>query len=267
MLRKDRYRLLVILSFIILIITLGILFIQLWNNFSLDPELNINNIVYLYLLIILVAALVLFLINIYQFNELQSAEMDLPEIAVAETADKDNIQPSDQSVDSFFSPDVDVDEMAVYIIPKIDFKEPIENYTEKILQNLAKQFNLVLGVFYLKNEKTSVFHPVSTYAWASESPPASFNSGEGLTGQVAKNRVHMKVNNIPDGYIKVLSGLGSGSPRHLMIIPLLLNKETIGIIEIASFMEFDKVTEWIIKYLAKIIANSIITKLKAGKGK
>jgi hypothetical protein len=259
MFRKSRYRLLVILSFVVLVIALGILFIQLWNNFSLNPEININYIVYLYLLIILAAALVLFLINIFQLNEIQSADIDLPPT--------DSIQSPDQSADLFFTPDIDVDEMATVIIPKIDFKEPFEDYSEKILQNLAKQFNLVLGVFYLKNEKTSVFQPVSTYAWASESPPASFIIGEGLTGQVAKNRVQMKVDSIPEGYIKVLSGLGSGSPQNLLIIPLLLNKETIGIIEIASFMEFDKVTEWTIKYLSKIIANSIITKLKANQGK
>lgn len=249
----------VILSFVVLVIALGILFIQLWNNFSLNPEININYIVYLYLLIILAAALILFLINIFQLNEIQSADIYLPPT--------DSIQSPDQSGDLFFTPDIDVDEMATVIIPKIDFKEPVEDYSEKILQNLAKQFNLVLGVFYLKNEKTSVFQPVSTYAWASESPPASFIIGEGLTGQVAKNRIQMKVDSVPEGYIKVLSGLGSGSPQNLLIIPLLLNKETIGIIEIASFMEFDKVTEWTIKYLSKIIANSIITKLKANQGK
>ena len=103
MLSKDKYRLLVVLSFIILVITLGILFIQLWNNFSLDPDLNINNIVYLYLLIILASALVLFLINIFQFNEIQSAEID-QDIAGKEDEDKDNIQPSDQLYNSFFAP-------------------------------------------------------------------------------------------------------------------------------------------------------------------
>jgi hypothetical protein len=267
MLRKDRYRLIAILSFIVLVITLGILFIKLWNNFSLNPDINIDNIVYLYLLIIMAAAVSLFLISMFQFYEIQSAEMDLPDILLNDNPPNDSTQVTDQSGNLFFSPDIDVDEMAVYIIPKIDLKERIEDYTEKILQNLAKQFSLVLGVFYVKIENTSEFYPVSTYAWASESPPATFKLGEGLPGQVAKNRVHMKVNSIPDGYIKVQSGLGSGSPQNLMILPLLLNKETIGIIEIASFTEFDKVTEWTIKNLSKIIANSIVTKLKANQVK
>jgi two-component system chemotaxis sensor kinase CheA len=265
--RKERYRLIAILSFIVLIITLGILFIKFWNNFSLNPDINIDNIVYLYLLIIMASALALFLVGLFQYSEIQSAEIDFNEIPSTDKSSPENLQTSDQSNDSFFAPDIEVDDLAVIIVPKIDFKESIEDYTEKILQNLARQFSLVRGVFYVKNEKTSLFQPVSTYAWASENPPASFYSGEGLTGQVAKNRIHMKVNSIPDGYIKVQSGLGAGSPRNLMIIPLLLNKETIGIIELASFKEFDKVTEWTIKNLSRIIANSIITKLKAGQGK
>lgn len=266
MFRKDNYRLLVTFAFIILIIFLVILFITLWNRYSMSLEINVSNVIYLYLLIILAAAVIMFMVNIFQANEIRTSEIDIPETSLKESGNE-NIPPSDQTAESFFTPDIDVDELAINIIPKIDFKERIEDYTEKILQNLAKQFELVLGIFYLKNEKTSHFESLSTFAWSSDLPPASFNIGEGLTGQVAKNKVLIKVDNIPDDYIKILSGLGSGSPKNLLIVPLLLNKETIGIIEMASFKEFDKVTEWTIKYLAKIIANSIITKLKAGQEK
>jgi putative methionine-R-sulfoxide reductase with GAF domain len=266
MFRKDRIRLLITLSFIILIIFLIILFITLWNRYSLNPEINVSNVVYLYLLIILAAAVIMFLVNIFQANEIRTSEIDLPETPLNVPV-LDSFPPGDEFADSFFAPDIDIDELAVNIIPKIDFKERIEDYAERILQNLAKQFELVLGIFYLKNEKTFVFQPLSTFAWSSDIPPASFNMGEGLTGQVAKNKVLMKVDNIPDDYIKILSGLGSGSPKNLLIVPLLLNKETIGIIELAAFKEFDKVTEWTIKYLAKIIANSIVTKLKSNQGR
>lgn len=262
--RKERYRLIAIFSFIILIITMGILFVSLWNNFSLNPDINVNNVVYLYLLIILASAIALFLVGLFQYSDIQSEEIDFNEMQTSDMSLPVDTKTSDQQEDLFFTPDIDIDEIALIIVPKIDFKESLENYTERILQNLAGKFNLVLGVFYIKEEKTSLFKPVSTYAWASDHPPASFYPGEGLNGQVAKNRVHLKANSIPEGYIKIQSGLGSGSPHNLMIVPLLLNKETIGIIELASFTEFDKVTEWTLKNLSKIIANSIITKLKAG---
>lgn len=263
--RKEKYRLIAIFSFIVLIITLGILFIKLWNNFSLNPDINVDNIVYLYLLVILATAIALFLISLFQYSEIQSAEIDFNEMEVSDNSRPEDPKTPTEQEDLFFTPDIDIDDIALHIVPKIDFKESIEKYTERILQNLAREFSLVLGVFYIKDESTSLFQPISTYAWASDNPPASFSPGEGLNGQVAKNRVHLKVDNIPEGYIKVQSGLGSGSPHNLMIVPLLLNKEAIGIIELASFRKIDKVTEWTIKNLSKIIANSIVTKLKVGQ--
>mgnify|MGYP001824916615 CR=1 FL=1 len=76
----------------------------------------------------------------------------------------------------------------------------------------------------------------------------------------------VNITSIPEGYLQVESGLGSSSPDNLLIIPLLLNKETIGIIELASFHSLDGETEWTFKNLSKIIGNSLVTKLKsAGK--
>jgi len=46
-----------------------------------------------------------------------------------------------------------------------------------------------------------------------------------------------------------------------------LNKETIGIVELASFQVFDKETVWTFKNLAKIIGNAIVTKVKAAEKK
>ena len=84
---------------------------------------------------------------------------------------------------------------------------------------------------------------------------------------MAKNKTIMNVNHIPENYISVGSGLGSSSAGNLLIVPLLLNKEAIGIIELFSFKEFVEQTEWTFKNLAKIIANSLITKLKAHQKK
>jgi len=263
--RKERYRLIAIFSFIILIIALGILFISLWNNFSLNPDINVDNTIYLFLLVILAAAISLFIVSLFQYYDMQSAEITFNEMEVSDNSHPADLKKSDGQEDLFFAPDIDIDDMALHIVPKIDYKESLEKYTERILQNMAREFSLILGVLYIKDEKTSLFQPISTYAWASDNPPASFHPGEGLNGQVAKSRVLLKVDNIPEGYIKVQSGLGTSSPHNLMIVPLLLNKEAIGIIELASFRELDKVTEWTIKNLSKIIANSIVTKLKIGQ--
>ena len=137
----------------------------------------------------------------------------------------------------------------------------------QVIVNLARHFEIVQGIIYLKQSKSKEFKPVCTYAYTSENAPPSFQTGEGLPGQVAKNKAMMIITSIPEGYLQVQSGLGIASPENLLIIPLLLNKETIGIIELASFHSLDKKTEWTFRNLAKIIGNSIVTKIKSTEKK
>ena len=263
MFRKDKYLIPVLIVFIVFILSSFILFITLWNNISLNPEVVVSNIIYLYLFLIFASGILLFLIYIFQISEIHLDHSEFEE----SDSEKEVEKTPQSDLESYLSPyDIDIDNIANFIIPKRDFKESIEDYTEQILQNMAKEFEIVQGIFYLKDENTSEFHATSTYAWTSDKPPAPFLTGEGLPGQVAKNKTIMNIEHIPENYI-IVSGLGSGSPKNLLIVPLLLNKETIGVIELASFKKFDDQTEWTIKNLAKIIANSIVTKLRTFRGK
>ena len=65
--------------------------------------------------------------------------------------------------------------------------------------------------------------------------------------------------------LNTLAVMGCALPQE--IIPLLLNKETIGIIELASFHALDEETEWTFKNLSKIIGNAIVTKIKSAEKK
>ena len=265
MLRKDKYLTLIIIAFIVLTLCSFLLFITLWNNIKLNQEIVVSNVIFLYLFVIFASGVFLFLTYIFQISEIHVDHSGLEELD-SEKEPEVVITPQSE-LESILTPyDIDIDDLATFIVPKIDFNESIKDYAEQILQNLAKEFEIVQGVFYLKNENTTEFYPISTYAWAADKPLPVFMVGEGLLGQVAKNKTIMNIDHIPDNYI-VVSGLGSSSPKNLLIVPLLLNKETIGIIELASFGEFDNQTEWTFKNLAKIIANGIVTKLKAHQDK
>jgi len=84
----------------------------------------------------------------------------------------------------------------------------------------------------------------SAYAYhVPEGEKVSFRFGEGLAGQVAKEGKMVNIDKVPEGYVRILSGLGSASPRHLIIIPLKESDQVIGVVEIASFHHFSNQLE------------------------
>jgi hypothetical protein len=264
---KDKYRQIAIIAFIAAVLLLVLLFIVLYNNLSVNPEVESSNLIYLLLLLILIATGTMFVGHLLQIHEYHlecppELEGDKPE--QVEVAD----QPAENETETpTHTYNIDIDQIAELIIPKKNPSEDIAQFTDKILSNLAKHFDAVLGVIYLKEDNKDVLKPLSTYAWASEKAPGSFKIGEGLNGQAAKSKSTMKITDIPGDYMKVTSSLGEGSPGNLLLIPLLLNKDLIGMIELAFFKEIDDEVEWTFKNLGRMIANSIVTRMKAAKEK
>ena len=259
----DRYRKIIIISYLLLVICSVILLAGLWNHLSMNPDVHIGNGLYFLVFTIIILASAIFVLHLLEGNRGLSSMKPEEEIK-AETGEKK----ADAFIESYKAPfEVDIDLLAEEIVPRINPKESIGDYAERILLNLAKNFKIVQAIFYLKNAKSQEFESLCTYAYTSETGPAPFKTGEGIPGQVAKNKTILNLTYIPEGYMQIQSGLGDASPKNLIIIPLLLNKETIGIIELASFHPPDQETEWTFKNLAKIIGNAIVTKIKSGEKK
>jgi HAMP domain-containing protein/signal transduction histidine kinase/CheY-like chemotaxis protein len=87
--------------------------------------------------------------------------------------------------------------------------------------------------------------------------------GEGLVGQCAIERQKMLLDNIPEGYIRVASGLGDAPPRNILVLPVVFEGQVRGVLELASLERFtpmhhaflDQLTESIGIVLNTIQAN------------
>lgn len=111
-----------------------------------------------------------------------------------------------------------------------------------ILEKIAKEIEICQGVLYVTDEKEG-----SKYLWGAaayayhklESEIDQPQFGVGLVGQTAQEKKSLYINELPSGYIDVVSGLGKAQPSYLALIPLMYSGEVLGVIELASFTEFE----------------------------
>ena len=110
------------------------------------------------------------------------------------------------------------------------------------MQNLVNYLDANQGgLFLLNDDKNDEPHLelVSSFAFnRKKAKKKTILIGEGLVGNcvVEKHSVYLK--EIPEDYIEITSGLGDSPPRSLLIVPLKLEDNVFGVVEIASFHEF-----------------------------
>jgi HAMP domain-containing protein len=63
---------------------------------------------------------------------------------------------------------------------------------------------------------------------------------EGLIGRCFQEKEFINLSDIPNNYLKIVSGVGEKSPDHLLLVPLLHDEEVKGIIELAAFHPFEE---------------------------
>jgi transcriptional regulator with GAF, ATPase, and Fis domain len=130
----------------------------------------------------------------------------------------------------------------------------LEKLGDSCLSSLAHDLQIVQGLFYYREPGTDLFQTCGKYAWYSVEQPPVIQLGESLSGQAAKDGKLVHIPNVPDNYIQVLSGLGTSSPKHLYVIPLMRDETAWGIIELASFKELDHFSIQFIQAFAEHIA-------------
>ena len=106
-----------------------------------------------------------------------------------------------------------------------------------IMNEVSPLVDAQVGAFFLAAADRR-FVMVGGYATAVGDPPAAFSAGEGLVGQAAASRRVLHVRDVPDGYLTIRSGIGSATPRAVVVLPVLFEGECLGVIELGSVTPF-----------------------------
>jgi hypothetical protein len=109
----------------------------------------------------------------------------------------------------------------------------VANNPQLMLNEICNRLGAGQGAIYINKEDRLDL----AYGYALPDVQASYKIGEGLVGRVASEKTPLYLDELPEGYITVFSGLGNTSPRRLALIPI-----NSGVIEIATFNDINAST-------------------------
>lgn len=145
-------------------------------------------------------------------------------------------------------------------------KENIEVLSHQLIKNIVQYLEADQGGFFLVNDqdKDNIYlELISHYAYNNEKLKMKvFQTGEGLIGECYKSKKVINIDDVPDSYSKLTSGLGECKLKTLTIIPMIMNDHAIGVIELGSQT---KLEGYKIEFLYKLSDNiaSVVATFKS----
>jgi len=111
-----------------------------------------------------------------------------------------------------------------------------EDVARRAVTFLSGRIGAVAGTFYRAGEDGALT-PVATYAGdgSPSAAPRAFATGQGLPGEAALCEGLMVVDDLPEDYLRVRSGLGEAKASTLLLLSLTRGKKNVGVVEFALF--------------------------------
>jgi PAS domain S-box-containing protein len=137
----------------------------------------------------------------------------------------------------------------------------MDKLAKNIMTKLIDYLEVNQGAIYILNEDDNqniYFEMKSAIAYGRDRfIKKTFELKEGLVGRCAFERLPVYLKEIPEEYIQLTSGLGTAEPNFLLLVPLMINDNVLGIIELASFNEIPQYQIDFIISLGENIASTI----------
>ncbi|MFP3847522.1 response regulator [Pseudomonas sp. W5-01] len=131
-----------------------------------------------------------------------------------------------------------------------------------VLHFFAQYLGAVVAAVYVRQEHGGLVR-VASYGFSREQEQheQSIYSGEGVVGKAAEQDQIITLDNVPQDYFKVTSGLGEGSPRSVVVVPTSNDDHVNGVIELGFLREL---TPRDLEFL-ELVAENVGTSIEAAR--
>ncbi|WP_086829422.1 HAMP domain-containing protein [Streptomyces sp. NRRL B-24572] len=133
---------------------------------------------------------------------------------------------------------------------------------ELVMDELTPLVGAQYGAFYLAEEGAGGVELglVGSYGRPAGDPDrVRFRLGESLVGQAARSRRTVTAENVPEDYVTISSGLGSTSRGSLVVLPVVVEEQVLGVIELMSFSPFTSVHRDFLEQLMETVGVNLST--------
>ncbi len=144
------------------------------------------------------------------------------------------------------------------------YQEDSDELAYEVIKYLVHYLNANQGGFFVVNEEGdeegSFLELKGAFAYERRKfIEKKIRYGQGMVGQVylEKELIYMKA--VPDDYVTITSGLGDANPTEIVVSPLKVENEVVGVIEIASFNTFENYQLEFLKNISETIGSALLT--------
>jgi signal transduction histidine kinase/HAMP domain-containing protein len=142
--------------------------------------------------------------------------------------------------------------------------------SQLIMSELTPSVTAQHGAFFLLSTTDDASDPelrlIASYGYERRSDvPKTFALGESLVGQAALERRTIKIDEAPEDYIRISSGLGSTRASSIMIMPVLFEDQLLGVIELAWLRAPSEIHRTFLEQLMEtlgVVLNTIIANMR-----